>query len=234
MINKFMSIFVICALVLLLAANKAGARVVPEGWDSTVFRAIQNGGYILYLRHGEATIGQDQPELNFSDCGTQRNLSEFARNQARAIGNMFSKYMIPIRYPVMSSPYCRTRETAEIMFGQQNVVIMPLLASIGKLQEEDFPIEKKQKILADLSKIFETPPAYGTNTVIVAHSFPKNIALGEIPNMGTVVIKPKGKGHGYEIVSRINFEDFIKWTNNSASGSRLEPFKFGEKKSVQQ
>ncbi|MCS4438767.1 hypothetical protein JTS92_10110 [Clostridium botulinum] len=26
---------------------------------------LRNGGYILYVRHGEATVGEDQPNLIF-------------------------------------------------------------------------------------------------------------------------------------------------------------------------
>lgn len=215
MYPKLMAAFVSCFLVLLFAATETGAREVPT--DSTIFRAIEKGGLILYLRHGEATIGQDQPEVNFNDCRTQRNLSEIGREQAIEMGKIAAKQLFPIRYPVLSSPYCRARETAGIIFGQQNVVAAPLLASIEKLKLESYPIEKKQQILADLSRMFETPPPYGTNTVIVAHMFPPNVALGEIPNLGTVIIKPLGSGRGYKIVGRISLEQFIAWSNKSAS-----------------
>ncbi|MFD0716881.1 histidine phosphatase family protein [Paenibacillus sp. GCM10027626] len=157
--------------------------------------------------------------MTTSGCRTQRNLSENGREQAREIGDIFRKKMIPIQYPVMSSPYCRARETADIIFGKQSVVVVPVLASIEKLKVKNYPTEKKQQILSDLSNIFETPPANGTNTVIVAHTFPPNIALGDIPNLGTVIIKPKGSGRGYEIVGRISFEEFIKSVNKAASHS---------------
>jgi phosphohistidine phosphatase SixA len=222
MFHKLISILVISAFVLLFAANKVGVGEIADGRDSSLFEAIQKGGYILYLRHGESTIGQDQPGLNFSDCVTQRNLNEKGKDQARMMGNIFREKMIPIQYPVISSPYCRARETAEIAFGKQNIMVNPFLASIEKLKEEGFPIEEKQKILSNLTKIFETPPARGINTVIVAHTFPRDIALGEIPDMGTVVIKPKGKGNGYEVVSTMNLEEFIVWTYKSVSGSTLK------------
>ncbi|TDF90122.1 histidine phosphatase family protein [Paenibacillus piri] len=204
----------IYVFVILFAATEVAAHEAPTGEDSSLLRAIEKGGYILYLRHGEATVGEDQTELNFNDCRTQRNLSEHGRDQARAFGVIYGKQLIPIRYPVMSSPYCRARETAEIIFGKQNVVVAPVLASIEKLRIESYPAEKKQQILSDLSKIFETPPAHGTNTVIVAHTFLPHVALGDIPNLGTVIIKPKGTGRGYEIVGRISFDQFIQLTQD--------------------
>lgn len=214
--TKLMATLVIYAFFFLFAATEVGAHEVPTGTNSSILGALDKGGFILYLRHGEATVGEDQSELNFNDCRTQRNLSEHGRNQAKAFGDVFRKKLIPIGYPVISSPYCRARETADFIFGKQNVVTAPVLASVEKLKVESYPAEKKQQILSDLSKMFETPPAHGTNTVIVAHTFPPNVALGDIPNLGTVIIKPKGNGRGYEIVGRISFEEFMQWSNKAS------------------
>jgi phosphohistidine phosphatase SixA len=70
------------------------------------------GGYILYARHGEANVGEDQPNLNFLNCYTQRNLSEMGRWQAVYYGQILRNLQIPVSYPVQSSPFCRAIETA--------------------------------------------------------------------------------------------------------------------------
>lgn len=44
------------------------------------------------------------------------------------------------------------------------------------------------------------------NQVIVAHGFPTEVGLGQIPNMGTVVVRPLGQGNGYEIVARLSLD----------------------------
>ena len=49
----------------------------------------------------------------------------------------------------------------------------------------------------------EIIPPQGSNRVIIAHSFPYGIALGEIPYMGTVIVKHRGQGNGYEIISKL-------------------------------
>jgi len=214
---KLKATLIVHVFAFLFAVTVAEAREVPVEKDSSILSAIEKGGFILYLRHGEATVGQDQPELNFDDCRTQRNLSEHGREQAKTFGEVFRKELIPIRYPVISSPYCRARETADIIFGEHNVIVAPVLASIDKLLVESYPAEKKQQILSNLSKLFETPPTDGKNTVIVAHTFPPNVALGDIPNLGIVIIKPKGNGRGYEIVGRISFEEFINWSKKAVS-----------------
>lgn len=45
--------------------------------------------------------------------------------------------------------------------------------------------------------------------VIVAHSFPKGIGLSQIPDMGTVIVKPLGQGNGYEVVAKLSLADLL-------------------------
>ncbi|REE91573.1 histidine phosphatase superfamily protein (branch 1) [Paenibacillus taihuensis] len=210
---KLRIILVIYAFVFLFAASEVDARKIEIGNDTAILDNLKMGGYILYFRHGEATIGQDQPDLNLNDCRTQRNLSNHGREQAQAIGDVFKKNPFPVHFPVISDPYCRAKDTADIIFGKENITVAPILASIEKLKIESLSAFEKQQILSDLTKIFETPPARGKNTVIVAHTFPPNVALGEIPNLGAVIIKPKGSGNGYEVVGRITSEELIRWSD---------------------
>ncbi|MCU6340347.1 histidine phosphatase family protein, partial [Enterobacter quasiroggenkampii] len=104
----------------------------------------QKGGYILYMRHGEATVGQDRPVVDFDDCSTQRNLSDTGREQAKLLGVSMRKLNIPVQYPVVASPYCRTRETAELAFGSGNVVVDPSLADVTKLSDSSISAAEKQ------------------------------------------------------------------------------------------
>lgn len=58
-----------------------------------------------------------------------------------------------------------------------------------------------------LQSVLETKTVEGRNKVIVAHSFPVGVALGQIPNMGTVIVRPRGEGNGYEVVRLLSLED---------------------------
>lgn len=206
-----LSLFIIGLLI--FPGYRTGAVEMPGDGIPSVINDIREGGYILYMRHGEATIGQDRPDVNFNDCSTQRNLSSGGKKQAQAIGRIVQKLNIPIQYPVLASPYCRARETAEIAFGNRNVKVYPLLADIVKVSKEDVPIEEKQNIIDNFTKMLEISPARGTNQIIIGHMFPAGIELGEITSMGTVVIKPKGRGNGYEIVRKISLEEFMRAPN---------------------
>ena len=75
------------------------------------------------------------------------------------------------------------------------------------------PSSDRQRTLNNFNTVLETIPGEGKNMVIVAHSFPEGVGLGEIPNMGTVIIKPKGEGNGYEVVRRLSLVDWIKLNN---------------------
>ena len=174
---------------------------------------LRQGGYILYVRHGEAIVGEDQPNLNFWHCSTQRNLSDLGKIQAIDYGQVLRNLRIPISYPVLASPYCRTIETAQLAFGRQNTQIYPSLFQIHRLNE-DLPSEERQRILDFLKSVLEIKPPQGSNRVIIAHTFQRDVGLGEIPNMGTVIVKPLGQGNGYEIVGRLSLEDLIQYTMN--------------------
>ena len=167
---------------------------------------LRGGGYVLYARHGEATVGEDQPYLNFKYCSTQKNLSEFGRRQSIYYGEILRYWKIPISYPIVASPFCRTIETAQLAFGMGTVQYDNFWFEIYKLGGNLYTTEQK-RILDTLQTKLEIKPPQGSNRVIIAHSFPRGVGLGEIPNMGTVVVRPLGLGKGYEIIDKLSMED---------------------------
>jgi len=175
---------------------------------------LRQGGYVLYVRHGEATVGKDQPNLNFWYCSTQRNLSELGRLQAIYYGGLLRRLQIPISYPILASPYCRAIETAQPAFGIENIQIYPFLSELHRLNE-NISDEERKRILDTFKSILELKPPQGTNRIIIAHTFKKDIGLDEIPNMGSVIIKPLGQGNGYEIVYRLSLEDLAQYNMNN-------------------
>lgn len=169
--------------------------------------SLQGGGYILYARHGEATIGVDQPNLIFQNCYTQRNLSANGRSQAIMYGDIFRQLNIPVMTPVLASPLCRAVETAVLAFGKERVQIDPFWAEILRLSY-NIPHAQQINILNYLHSFLELQPATGTNRVIIAHSFPAGVGLGRMPDMGTIIVRPLGQGNGYEIVAKLRLSDW--------------------------
>lgn len=74
-------------------------------------------GVVILMRHATAPGTFDPPGFRLGDCGTQRNLSETGREEARAIGRWFATQGIAVRR-VRSSPWCRCMDTASLAFGQ--------------------------------------------------------------------------------------------------------------------
>lgn len=174
----------------------------------SLINSLRQGGYVLYVRHGEATVGEDQPGFVLSDCSTQRNLSEEGKRQALLFGQTIRRLQIPIETPVQASPFCRTRESAELAFGVGNVQVDPFWVNIYNLSGNVTPADR-DRTLAALNSKLEKVPSSGTNKIIIAHSFPPGVGLGEIPYAGTVVVKPRGEGAGYDVIDSISLEELM-------------------------
>jgi phosphohistidine phosphatase SixA len=100
---------VLALLLSLLAPGVAAAD------DTVVWEALRNGGHVALIRHADAPGGAgDPPGFRIEDCATQRSLSEKGRAQARALGDRLRAQRISVE-KVISSRWCRCRETAELM-----------------------------------------------------------------------------------------------------------------------
>ncbi|WP_395664057.1 histidine phosphatase family protein, partial [Aestuariivirga sp.] len=72
-------------------------------------------GAIVLFRHANAPGTGDPAGFVLGDCSTQRNLDGRGRAEARAIGQSFRSRGIMVGR-VLSSQWCRSRETAELAF----------------------------------------------------------------------------------------------------------------------
>ena len=189
-----------------------------EESNSSIFKKIQGGGYILYSRHGE-TIDELESNPDLNNCATQRNLSEHGKEQAKQIGNIFRQQKIPIQYPILTSPYCRTKDTGKIAFGEENIEVNNDLANIHYLKQEDLDTEK-QKVKENLMKILETVPSQNLNKVIICHNISFDNSYNGLRYMDTVVLKPMGQRRGYTFIDLISLEQFIEWSNESKTEHR--------------
>lgn len=83
---------------------------------------LRGGGHVIFLRHEhtdfDALAGSESTD--FTHCEGQRNLSPVGRESAKLLGKALGILKIPVEV-VMSSPYCRSRQTAELAFGKAEV-----------------------------------------------------------------------------------------------------------------
>jgi hypothetical protein len=105
---------VLLTLVVGVLASSLLVAARPVANHSVAFAALDENSYVILLRHGDAP-GRNEPlGFNLDDCSTQRNLSDKGRNEARELGEQFRGRDINVT-KVLTSRWCRARETAELM-----------------------------------------------------------------------------------------------------------------------
>jgi phosphohistidine phosphatase SixA len=157
--------------------------------------ALKAGGLILYFRHASTDFGQsDEQMTGYEDCTRQRNLTARGRDEARAIGAAIARLGLPIG-EVLASPFCRTMETARLIFGRATAApeVRGGPASGGATER-----------YAALRELLSSLPPAGTDLVIVSHANPFHAVAGEVhlAEGEAAVIRPLGAA-GFRIVARI-------------------------------
>jgi hypothetical protein len=156
---------------------------------------LRRGGYILYFRHTATDFGQsDERMTGFEACETQRNLTDAGRADARVIGATLRELRIPIG-TVLASPYCRTLETAQLMFGRA--------AATPEVRGGPAQPESPGRYAA-LRELLATPVPSGSNVAIASHGNPyRAVAGGDYLAEGeAAVIEPLGAA-GFRVVARV-------------------------------
>ena len=98
------------AAILMLFAFDASAT--EAGWA-----LLRDGEHVVLLRHAMAPGATDPANFDIGKCSTQRNLSERGKQQARKVGALFAARAAQTER-VLTSQYCRTKETARLAFGE--------------------------------------------------------------------------------------------------------------------
>lgn len=200
-------LWAVLAIALALAVAGAPARAQQQQKQShpafltniksppleQVHAMLRQGGYVLFFRHAETDEYPEKGPINFSNCATQRNLSPLGREHSRRLGRVIAEAGIPVG-GVLASPFCRTMDTAKLAFGRA--------APAEQVRDED----KRAALIATIS----TPPAPGTNLVIVGHANGNYMFGAEfLREAEAMVIRPQGGGK-YELVARIESDQWEK------------------------
>lgn len=130
--SRFMaSTTVLSALLSLLI--QAACLAMP--WETRAeaseafWTLLRQPGHAVLIRHADAPGSGDPPGFRLDDCRTQRNLGPEGRAQARRVGEAFRARGITVAR-VLSSQWCRCRETAELMALGPPVEAFPALNSL--------------------------------------------------------------------------------------------------------
>lgn len=173
-----------------------------------LLEALRQGGYNIVIRHAvtdaahrehfaelEATIQASGD--SFDDCSQQRNLSNAGREQATNLGRALEALNIPYG-EVLTSPYCRARDTAELAFGEYTE-IPGLTMIIDALRDEEET--------AAMHSLLIEQPAQGLNRILVTHI--PNIQAAGLPPISegeSLILKPSGTD--WQVIAQLEVEDW--------------------------
>jgi phosphohistidine phosphatase SixA len=190
------------AAVLAVAVVVIAMAGAPLAADPELGTTLRQGGLVLVLRHAATDFSKpDQDPVDLTDCRTQRNLSAQGRTDARAIGRGVRRLKLRIG-KVLTSAFCRTKETARLAFGRATVS-GALLNTVTAVHDARW----RSQIRA-ARRLLGTRPAPGRITVLVTHGSVVGDMTGLTLDEGeTLVFRPRGDS-GFRLVGRVQPQEW--------------------------
>jgi len=172
---KFLKFFIIIFISLTTS--------VKADLSKNLINELEKGEKLIFIRHAYAPGGGDPNNFNLNDCSTQRNLNDAGREQAEQIGKFFRKNKIKID-KVLSSEWCRCKETAKIAF--KNFSTNSFLNSFYSPKYKKNR-NKQIKALKDYIKKYQS----NKNLILVTHYVLISDVLNYAPSSGEIVVSDK-------------------------------------------
>jgi Histidine phosphatase superfamily (branch 1) len=164
--------------------------------DDPLWDLLKKGGYVILMRNSAVDEGLGDPKgYKVEDCATQLNLTDRGRAEAKKIGAEFKIRKIPIKQ-VLTSQFCRAKETATLAFGKADVW-EPLNSFYDK------PMRKSEQTRL-LHQRMEQAPRDGTNLILVTHGYNITSATGLNPDPGDMLIVEPSFRVGYRVVGELS------------------------------
>ena len=180
------------AALLALAAFPLASVAQGDAWQ-----LLRQPGHMVFMRHSDAPGSGgfgDPPGFRLGDCATQRNLSEEGGAHARRTGEAFSKHGVAFDR-VLSSPWCRCKETAQLATGREAEAFAPLSNLVGRGEHRESQVKALRAHLAGVGA--------NTRVLFVTHGIVINALTGIQPAPGEMVIVKSGTGGEPEVVGRL-------------------------------
>jgi phosphohistidine phosphatase SixA len=178
-------------LAVLLAVVAGGA----EADEAAAWAGLREGRAIALMRHADAPGVADPAGFRLDDCGTQRNLSERGREEAKAVGRRLKSEGIAVAR-LVSSPWCRCMETATLM-DMGTVTSEPTFGNVVVLAAQ------REALTAGARRYLAAWRGAG-NLVVVTHGANIRALLdGPNPMSGEIVVVRRGADGALSELGRI-------------------------------
>ena len=172
---KFLKFFII----IFISLNTS----IKADLNKNLIKQLEDGGKLIFIRHAYAPGNGDPNNFNLNDCSTQRNLSKEGRKQAQLIGVFFNENKIQID-KVLSSEWCRCKETAEIAFKDFSTnSFLNSFYSSKYAKNKD----KQIKMLKNYVIKFKSDK----NLILITHYVLISEVLNYAPSSGEIVVSDK-------------------------------------------
>ena len=182
-------------VVALIFSTLAG---VPALATEIAWAKLLEGGHTILLRHALAPGTGDPANFKLDDCSTQRNLSEDGRQQAQRIGARLAARTIKVDV-VMTSEWCRAKDTARLAFPRVKIVTTPALNSFFA-----DPSSKTEQTAATI-KLIQLFEGSG-NQLMVTHQVNILAITGLSPREGEAIIVDADPNGAIKVLGRKVFD----------------------------
>ena len=162
--------------------------------NENIVEILKKEGNIIFIRHAIAPGNGDPQNFDISNCSTQRNLSKDGELQALKIGKFFKENEIKLT-KVLSSEWCRCKDTAKIAFGNYETKNF-----LNSFYDERFS-ENKDKQILDFQQFIKNWN-YSGNLALVTHYVVISEMLDLATSSGEIVITNKN----LEILSSLQID----------------------------
>jgi phosphohistidine phosphatase SixA len=188
-------LLVVGAVVLALAGFSSRSAAQTDPWQ-----LLLQPGHVVFMRHADAPGSGgfgDPTGFRLEDCATQRNLSDEGRAHARRTGDSFRKNGV-VFDRVLTSPWCRCKETALLAMGKEAEVFAPLSNLVDRSEHRDPQVKALKAYLAGLDG--------NTRVLFVTHGIVINALTGIQPASGEMVIVKSGPSGEPVVAGRLKVE----------------------------
>ena len=177
-------------------------------------QSLRAGGYNIVVRHGATFSNQaDTDPFNFDSVEKQRNLNDRGKELAKAFGDAIRRAGLPVG-EVYTSKFNRAYETA-VLAGFEDIERTIDLTEGGLVATPDENSRRAEAFRKMLAQV----PDKGKNNFLITHKPNIVDALGkdwfDVKEGEASIFKPKGGK--YELVARIQMDDWPKLVAVSAN-----------------
>jgi phosphohistidine phosphatase SixA len=152
---------------------------------------LQDGQHVLLMRHADAPGFGDPAGYVIGQCSTQRNLGDYGKRQAKAIGAWLTNQGIQ-KSEVFSSPWCRCLDTANLL----NKGSVKTEVSLGSFFD-NMSLEKRQTKALEMFIKNELAKQSKVPLILVTHHVNIQAFTGKVVGVGDMVLVKVGKNGEY-------------------------------------